>query len=107
METREVYVGNGVTLNVANGSRKRFDYNKLNKAINSGVEVRAGMEEDWFFTGTDISDQDFPSNKEFEEALKAGDDLSEFKIAGICGSDWATPVMLINNEFIECWVYEN
>lgn len=107
METREVYVGNGVTLNVTKGNRKRFDYDKLNEAIKSGVEVGAGMKEDWFFTGTNISDQEFPTNKEFDEALIAGGDLSPFKIAGICGSDWATPVMVIDNEFIDCWVYED
>ena len=86
---REVYIGNGKTIEVDTGNgRKEYDWERLQELLDSGVEVVAGMSEDWFFTA---------------QTLTQGD-IDEKKIAGIGGSDWATPSIEVDGgERIDCY----
>lgn len=87
---KEVYIGNGETIyvNPSTTTRKEFDWEKLQQYLDSGVPVEAGMQEDWYWTGCDLKQSH----------------IDKKEIAGISGSDWATPSVLINDEYIPCYV---
>lgn len=87
---REVYIGNGETILVSPSTtlRKEYDWVKLQQYLSSGIEVDVGMKEDWYWTG-----------KTLEQS-----DIDEKKVAGISGSDWATPSVMLNDEYIDCYI---
>lgn len=88
---KEVYIGNGetITVNPDENNRKEYNWEQLQKYLDDGIEVTAGMEEDWFFTAETVT-QKCIDNK---------------RIAGIGSSHWATPAVRIgdSDEFIDCY----
>mgnify|MGYP000156109156 CR=1 FL=1 len=97
-ETREVYIGNGVTIEVELREKERwnYDYDKINELVEKYGKIEVGMRIDWDWTAEDI-DKKFPSNREFDKLVSAPIDfaderLNPFRIAGIIHSDWDTPV---------------
>jgi len=88
---REVYIGNGETIYVEPSERKEYDWDKLQEYLDGRIQVDVGMKEDWFFIA-----------KELEQS-----DIDNKKIAGISGSDWATPIVKIDDEQIDCYKEED
>lgn len=87
---REVYIGDGKTIEVypSETSVKEFDWNKLQEYFNTHKHVEAGMKEDWFFTGSNVTQEK----------------IDDKCVNGLYMSDWATPSILINDEFIDCYI---
>lgn len=107
---------------------KYYDYAKAKKIIeheisNGLVNAALGMHEDWFWTATTIWDdgnwkKELPTDnvkERINEYINArqhrqenGVDIFELMesfddilIGGICGSDWATPVLML--EYPDDW----
>jgi len=87
---REIYIGNGETIYVEPSERKEYDWDKLQEYLDGGIQVDVGMKEDWCFTAKGLEQSDIDNKK----------------IAGIGGSDWATPIVEIDGEQIDCYKEE-
>jgi len=78
---------------------KRYDFEKAKSIVESRkdeiIEASLGMYEDWFWTAETVYE-----NGKWKRTLKKGD-----KIAGIDGSYWATPALMIQlkNGETECY----
>jgi hypothetical protein len=72
-----------------------FDWDKAAKIIKERkpVNAAAGLSEDWGYTGGDI--------------YRDGEPVKEDDTYVYLSSDWATPVLEIDGEQIECWVMES
>ena len=78
------------------GAKQRvFDWNKAAKLIKeSGTkEASAGLSEDWDWTGGEI--------------FRDGEPLDSTQTYVYLSSNWATPVLEIDGDEIECWCYND
>lgn len=70
---------------------KKYDFSKANRLIEEHLpqiqKASLGMYEDWFWTGEEV----FNATEGFTLDLDAAE-----KIAGIDGSDWATPCLRLS-----------
>lgn len=85
---------------------KKYDFEKARDLIEAEKEVLAeatlGMHEDWFWTAETI----------WENGKYAVNLATVTKIADICGSPWATPVIKLKykdgkERFLECYEGES
>lgn len=85
---------------------KKYDFAKARDFIEAEKEVLTeaslGMHEDWFYTGETI----------WKNGKYAVNLATVAEIAGICGSRWATPVILLKyndgkERFLECYKGES
>jgi hypothetical protein len=67
---------------------KEYDWNKLQSYLDSEKQIDVGMKEDWYWTGEELKQES----------------IDKKKIGGISGSNWATPSVLIDNEYIDCYI---
>jgi hypothetical protein len=85
---------------------KKYDYELAKRLIQMKSDVlstaQLGMEEDWFWTAETVYE-----NGQFQIDL-----TEEPEIAGISGSGWATPTILLTykdgrQEFVDCYTGES
>lgn len=85
------FLGSEVAAITPVGNMKYMDWEKVQRIVNENPNsvIYAGLREDWFFTSKLI----YAKGKYYD-----GD---------ICGcSDWATPIVEVDGEEIECWTYK-
>lgn len=68
--------------------RKEYNWKALQLLVDIGIVVYAGMKEDWQWT----------CDKVTQEVI------DKMEIAGISGSDWGTPTILLNGEYYPCYI---
>ena len=72
---------------------KVFDWDKAARILRDrgAKEASAGLEEDWFWTGGEI--------------LRKGKPLARDATYTYLASCWATPVLRVGRDTMECWVW--
>ena len=76
------------------GNGKMLDFDKALEIIkeNEGKEIRIGLAEDWYYTSGKVEADGRISYDEYESG------------GSLClVSRWATPVVVVDDEVIECW----
>lgn len=86
---REIYMyGKLVRVEPSDITFKEYDWVQLQRYLDSGISVEVGIMEDWGYTSDPVTQKD----------------IDDREIAGISGSDWGTPAVLIDGSYIPCFV---
>ena len=82
MKTREVYIGNGVTIHPQENDEVSYylDFDKLEKIISEKGTVVVGASEDWFFTAQEVSKEELQKINTYRRHILRSSCWAKFEV---------------------------
>ena len=82
VKIREVYIGNGVTINPQENDEVNYylDMDKLEKLVAEKGSVTVGAAEDWFFTAQDVNKEDLEKIKTYRKHILRSSCWAKFEV---------------------------